>query len=50
MTKNLKLTPFQAYKYHMLKAPFTKECELKNNYRGQISQHADMIQESLEEL
>ncbi|MNM90988.1 PhoH-like protein [compost metagenome] len=50
LTKNLKYTPFQAYKYHMLKKPFAKECVLVNNYRGEISQWADAISDSLSEL
>jgi phosphate starvation-inducible protein PhoH len=50
LTPKLKLTPFQAYMYHMTKQPFAKKCELLHNYRGKISQWADKIQESLAEL
>jgi phosphate starvation-inducible protein PhoH len=50
LTTKLKLTPFQAYMYHMTKQSFAKECKLINNYRGKISQWADKIQESLDEL
>ncbi|WAB25170.1 PIN domain protein [Lysinibacillus phage vB_LfM_LysYB1] len=50
LTKKYGYTPFQAYKIHMLKKSFTKECVLLNNYRGEISQWADKIQETLDEL
>lgn len=50
LTEKRKLTPFQAYMYHMTKQNFAKECKLLNNYRGKISQWADKIQESLDEL
>lgn len=50
LTKVRKLTPFQAYAYHMTKKPFAKEASLVNNYRGEISKWADAIQESLDEL
>jgi phosphate starvation-inducible protein PhoH len=45
-----KLTPFEVYMYHMSKKPFTKICELKTNYRGEISQWADEIDQTIKEL
>jgi phosphate starvation-inducible protein PhoH len=43
-------TPFQIYAYHMAKKTFTSVCKLTKNYRGEISQWADNIEESIQEL
>jgi len=43
-------SPFQVYMIHMSKKPFTKICELKNNYRGEISQWADEVEQTIKEL
>lgn len=41
---------FQVYQYHMTKKPWATTVELLKNYRGQISQWADKVLETLEEL
>lgn len=43
-------TPFQLYAYHMAKKTFTSVCKLTKNYRGEISQWADNVEESIQEL
>lgn len=45
-----KLTPFQVYAYHYAKKNRAKTCELVKNYRGWISQWADKINQTIEEL
>lgn len=45
-----KLIPFQVYIKHMLKKPWSINCVLPINYRGEISKHADNIQETINEL
>lgn len=46
----LQLNAFQVYAYHMTKKPWATSVELLKNYRGQISQWADKVFDSLEEL
>lgn len=42
--------PFEVYQIHMLKKPWAKRCALLNNYRGEVSQWADEIELTIEEL
>ena len=44
------LNAFQVYQYHMTKKPWAVSCELKINYRGEISRWADKVDESLSEI
>lgn len=44
------LNAFQIYQYHMTKKQWATIAELKNNYRGVISQWADKVLDSLQEL
>lgn len=54
MDSNIKticgFNPFQVYQYHMAKKDWCSICELKKNYRGEISRWADSIEESIKEL
>ena len=45
-----KLLPFQVYQLHMAKKPWTKLIHLENNYRGEISQWADKVKLTIQEL
>jgi phosphate starvation-inducible protein PhoH and related proteins len=44
------LIPFQVYQRHMLKKSWAKSCPLVTNYRGDVSQWADEIDVTIEEL
>lgn len=45
-----KYNAFQVYQIHMTKKPWAVKCDLPNNYRGEISQHADNVDETIKEL
>ncbi|CAM3749759.1 PhoH family protein [Alicyclobacillus pomorum] len=49
-SKRLDYNVFQAFAYHMSKKPWAVTCTLINDYRGEISRHADEIWTSLEEI
>ena len=44
------MSAFQLYSMHLSKKPFANSCELQINYRGKLSQHADQIQDTINEL
>lgn len=45
-----KYNAFEAFAYHFSKKMWANVCQLVNDYRGDISRHADNIWESLEEI
>lgn len=44
------MNAFEVYQIHMTKKNWAKKCRLYNNYRGVISQWADEVMKTLEEL